>query len=318
LKLGGGGLLREFAVTVGVFDGVHGGHKAILDLLLSEARRHGLGSAAVTFDPHPDQVVRSRKVSLLTPIDERLELLRSYGLDEIKVLRFDEELRETPHEAFVREILVDELGCRFLAVGPEFALGRGRAGTAEALRDLGARLGFGFRQVDPVMIGDRRVSSTWIKEALQAGEIELASRLLGRHYKLKGAVVTGAGRGRTIGYPTANIALPSNKLVPGPGTYAGAVSVGGAIRPSAVNVGFRPTFRDSPSRGLTIEAHILDFERDVVGEPIELLMIARLRDERHFGDKEALAEQIALDVRDVRRMVGPEYLTEGSGPWRSR
>ncbi len=311
--------MRDMAVTVGVFDGVHRGHKAILDILVAEARRHGLGTAAVTFDPHPDEVVRSKVVPLLTTIDERVRLLREYGSGQVKVLAFDGMLRDTSHEVFVREVLVEDMRCKFLVVGPNFALGKGRAGTARALEDLAGRLGFGFRQADPVHVGSRRVSSTWIRDEIAAGRVELAAELLGRPYLLAGKVLTGAGRGRTIGFPTANLGLPPGKLPPGPGTYAGAVAVNESIRPAAVNIGFRPTFRDSPDGGLTIEAHILDFKGDIVGAEMELLMLARLRDERHFGDKDALADQIKRDVDQVRRIVGQEYLSGGRGaPWWGR
>ncbi len=304
------------AVTVGVFDGVHRGHRAILDLLIGEAKRRGLRTVAVTFDPHPDQVVRSKAVPLLTTIEERVELLKLCGAQDVKVLKFDSRLRETPHDVFVRKTLVEGLTCRLLVVGPSFALGKGRAGTAQALKDLGERLGFEFRQADPVVVDGRPVSSSWIRDEIGAGRIELAAELLGRPYRLKGEVVTGAGRGRSIGFPTANIGLPPGKLAPGPGTYAGAVSVGGAIRAAAVNIGFRPTFRDAPDRGLTIEAHILDFDARITGKPIELVMLARLRDERHFGDPGALARQIEQDVAEVRKIVGPRYLLKDSDLWR--
>ena len=307
--------MEASAVTVGVFDGVHRGHKAILDLLIGEARRRGIGTAAVTFDPHPDKVVRSRPVPLLTTIDERVELLTRCGVDQVRVLRFDGALRDTPHEVFVRDVLVKEVGCKLLVVGPSFAIGKGRAGTAQALRYLGGRLGFGFLQADPVMEENRPVSSTWVREAVVAGRMELAAQLLGRPYMLRGEVVSGAGRGREIGFPTANLDLPPDKLPPGPGTYAGAVHAREQTRPAAVNIGFRPTFRESPSRGLTIEAHILDFKADLAGERIELLVVARLRDERHFGDKTSLARQIAKDVAEARKIVGPEYLVRESRFW---
>jgi riboflavin kinase/FMN adenylyltransferase len=300
--------LKDYAVTVGVFDGVHRGHRSILDLVSAEAGRRGLLTAAVTFDPHPDQVVRAKEVPLLTTIDERVELLRQNGMDRVEVLKFDNDLRETPHEVFVKEFLLEKMRCRFLVVGPGFALGKGRAGTARAIADLGLELGFDSRQVDPVLVGDRPVSSSWIRELIKDGKIDEAGRLLGHPYSLRGEVVTGAGRGRQLGFPTANLGLPPGKLCPGPGTYAGAVWVRGTGRPAAVNIGYRPTFRDLPAGELTIEAHILDFKADLVGEQVDLLMLARLRDERHFGDKDALIEQIAVDVAQVRRIAGPEYL----------
>lgn len=300
--------MKGLAVTVGVFDGVHRGHRAILDLLVREARRRGLGTSAVTFDPHPDQVVRSKAPPLLTTVEERAELLTWYGMDEVRVLHFDGKLRDTPHETFVRDVLIDEMKCRYLVVGPRFALGRGRAGTASALDDLAARLGFGFKQADPVLVEGRRVSSTWIRSLIGEGQIEEAVSLLGRPYSLRGKVVTGAGRGRKLGVPTANLELPPHKLCPGPGTYAGVVWFKGEGRPAAVNIGYRPTFSDDDARELTIEAHLLDFRAAMVGEQMELQMLARLRDERHFANKAALVRQIELDIERVRGIVGPEYL----------
>jgi len=300
--------VKELAVTVGVFDGVHRGHMAILELLAREARWLGLGTAAITFDPHPDQVVRSKKVPLLTTIDERTKLLEECGVGEVKVLSFDGRLRDTPYEEFVRDYLVERMRCRFLVVGPNFALGRGRAGTASALSDLGARLGFDFRQAEPVIVEGRPVSSTWIRELVAAGDVEKAAELLGRPYSLTGKVVTGAGRGRKIGFPTANLELPPGKLSPGPGVYAGAVLFRGTVRPAAVNIGYRPTFKDDPVGKLTIEAHLLDLKADMVGAEVELRMVARLRDERHFANQEALAAQIRSDVEMVRRLVGPKEL----------
>jgi riboflavin kinase/FMN adenylyltransferase len=305
--------LKEHAVTVGVFDGVHRGHKSILDLVSAEARRRGIGAAAVTFDPHPDQVVRSKTVPLLTTIEERVELLKYCGMDRVEVLKFDYDLRETPHEVFVKRFLLKKMGCRFLVVGPGFALGKGRAGTASAIADLGAELDFDSRQADPVLVGGRPVSSSWIRELIKDGQIDEAAKLIGRPYSLKGEVVTGAGRGRKLGFPTANLGIPPGKLCPGPGTYAGVVWVRGTGRPAAVNIGYRPTFRDLPEGELTIEAHILDFKADLVGEQVVLLMLARLRDERHFGSKDALIKQIGLDVAQVRRIAGPEYLKEPPG-----
>jgi riboflavin kinase/FMN adenylyltransferase len=305
--------LREHAVTVGVFDGVHRGHRSILDIVSAEALRRGIDRAAVTFDPHPDQVVRAKTVPLLTTIEERVELLKQNGMDRVEVLEFDNDLRETPHEEFVRRFLVENLGCKYLVIGPGFALGKGRAGTSGAISDLGAEMGFESRQVDPVLVGGRPVSSSWIRELIRDGGIDEAARLLGRPYGLRGEVVTGAGRGRKLGFPTANLGLPKGKLCPGPGTYAGIVWVRGTWRPAAVNIGYRPTFRDLPAGELTIEAHILDFKADLVGERVDLLMLSRLRDERHFGSKEALMEQIEKDVAQVRRIAAPELENRPAG-----
>jgi riboflavin kinase/FMN adenylyltransferase len=172
------------------------------------------------------------------------------------------------------------------------------------LRDLGERLGFEFRQAEPVRVHGRQISSTWIREAVSDGQVELAAELLGRPYSLTGKVVRGSGRGRGLGYPTANLELPAIKLPPCPGVYAGLVLLRGKERPAAVNFGVRPTFFDLPEQGLIVEAHILDFKGDLRGEELEIKMLARLRNEKRFGGKEELIGQIAKDVEEVRRIVG--------------
>jgi len=294
----------RFAVTVGVFDGVHRGHHAILDLLRAEAERLNLKTAVVSFDPHPDLVLgKAEPVWLLTTVEERKALLGASGVDEVRILNFDADLRQTPPEAFVRRILVEEMGCRVLVVGPGFSLGKGRAGTAKVLRGLGEELGFDFKQAEPVSVRGRQISSTWIREVVGRGEVELAAELLGRPYSLAGLVTTGSGRGTGLGYPTANLELPAIKLPPKPGVYAGSVRIDGAERPAAVNVGVRPTFFDDPGKGLIVEAFILDFEADVTGEEIEIDMLERLRDEKRFSGKEELIRQIAKDVERVRRIM---------------
>jgi riboflavin kinase/FMN adenylyltransferase len=302
-----------FAVTVGVFDGVHRGHEAILGLLREEARRLSLRTAVVSFDPHPDLVLgKAEPVWLLTTVEERAALLRKHGIDRVRVLNFDAELRQTPHKTFVRRILVEEMGCRLLVVGPGFSLGKGRSGTAEVLRGLGSELGFEFRQAQPVSVRDRQISSTWIREAVSEGRVELAGELLGRPYSLTGPVVGGSGRGTGLGYPTANLKLPAIKLPPRPGVYAGSVWLEGKQRPAAVNVGVRPTFFDDPGKGLIVEAFVLDFDSDISGVELEIKLLSRLRDEKRFSGKEELIKQIAKDVDQVRR-VFKEDLAARSG-----
>jgi riboflavin kinase/FMN adenylyltransferase len=300
----GGKAVDGFAVTVGVFDGVHRGHEAILDLLRDGAKRLTLKTAVVSFDPHPDLVLgKAEPVWLLTTVKERAALLSKSGIDKVLVLNFDGELRQTPPEVFVRRILVEEMGCRLLVVGPGFSLGKGRSGTAEVLRRLGGEVGFDFRQAEPVTVRGRQISSTWIREAVSEGQVELAAELLGRPYSLTGKVAGGSGRGTGLGYPTANLEVPGIKLPPKPGVYAGSVWIQGKDRPAAVNVGVRPTFFDDPGKGLIVEAHILDFQADISGIELEIKMLARLRDEKRFSGKEELIRQITKDVKKVRKVV---------------
>lgn len=251
------------AVALGVFDGVHLGHRAILGLAVSHAGAAGMQSIACTFDPHPLEVLQPGRAPLpITTLDERLALIEGCGLDLAVVLPFTRELASMEPEAFVKDVLVTRLGARDVVVGFNHRFGRGARGDAAMLRSLGERLGFRTHVAEPLVVDGVAVSSTEIRAALQRGDLAMAGRLLGRAYTLSGSIAHGAGRGRTLGFPTANI-VPTRPVLVAPGVYACAAEVAGRKERSVVNVGVRPTFGET---ALAVEAYLLDFVGDLYGQ----------------------------------------------------
>jgi riboflavin kinase/FMN adenylyltransferase len=292
-------------LAVGTFDGVHRGHQALLAHARERARILGGQCAVLTFDPHPATVLTPESApSLLTTIDERLELFAQVGVDLAVVARFDEGTRRMSAEAWVNAltacIRMAEVVC-----GPSYAFGHDRRGNPDLLRRLGTRLGFQVWVVDPVEADGERVSSSRIRRALLAGQVLDAARLLGRWYSLRGTVTRGEGRGRDLGYPTANLQLPPLKLIPSAGIYAAYARPSVGEFASAVSIGTRPTFGPGP---LQVEAYVLNFSGTLYGSPLELRLAARLRDEVAFSTAEELVAQIASDVAAV-----PHALVEAAG-----
>ena len=291
---------RPSAVALGVFDGVHLGHRAILGAAVAHARAIGSPAVACTFDPHPLEVLQPDRGPLpITTLDERLELIAARGVDEAVVLAFTRELAAMEPEAFVKDVLVDRLDARQVVVGFNHRFGRGARGDAALLRELGARGGFGVDVIEPLTVDGVPVSSTAIRAALGRGDLEAAVRMLGRPYTLPGKVVAGAGRGRTLGFPTANIA-PDRPVLVAPGVYACTVEVADQPRRAVVNVGVRPTFDE---KTLAVEAHLLDFSGDLYGQTVRLMFRSRVREERRFSSVDALRAQIADDVETARRRL---------------
>jgi riboflavin kinase / FMN adenylyltransferase len=291
---------RPSAVALGVFDGVHLGHRAILGAAVAHARAIGSPAVACTFDPHPLEVLQPDRAPLaITTLDERLELIAACGVDEVVVLAFTRELAAMEPEAFVKDVLVDRLAARQVVVGFNHRFGRGARGDAALLRELGARGGFGVDVIEPLTVDGVPVSSTAIRAALGRGDLEAAVRMLGRPYTLPGKVVAGAGRGRTLGFPTANIA-PDRPVLVAPGVYACTVEVANQPRRAVVNVGVRPTFDE---KTLAVEAYLLDFSGDLYGQTVRLMFRSRVREERRFSSVDALRAQIADDVETARRRL---------------
>ena len=290
------------AVTVGNFDGVHRGHQALVKAALDRARAHHDVCLALTFDPHPAAVLNPDRAprSLLT-FAQKAELLAALGVDVLTVLPFTPATAALAPEDFAARILVGALRARSVVVGEGFRFGRARAGDVVALGRLGQQLGFEVVAVPAVLQDGHRVSSTRIRERLLAGDVAAAAVLLGRPYFVEGRVVRGDGRGRTLGIPTANLAV-ENEIAPKEGVYAARVTLpaGGPPRPAVANLGRRPTFG---GRDLTLEAHLLDFEGDLYGERLRLSFEARLRDEKGFPGREALVAQIHADVRAAREVL---------------
>jgi riboflavin kinase/FMN adenylyltransferase len=296
--------LRAPVATIGNFDGLHRGHRAILDRIRERARATGGESLLITFDPHPLTVLApERAPRMLTTRRQKLALLDESALDYVLVLPFTMELASVDAEAFVRDDLVEGLGVREIYVGANFNFGRGREGTADLLVRLCAGLGVRAEVVPEVRSLGSPISSSRIRRALLSGEVELARDLLGRPYAIEGKVVRGAGRGAGLGFPTANLQTP-NDLVPQDGVYVTLAAVEAAPRPSVTNIGTRPTFGAADR---VIETHLLDPPAgDLYDRPIELRFLARLRAELKFGSAAALVEQVRRDVERAREFFrGP-------------
>jgi riboflavin kinase/FMN adenylyltransferase len=293
------------AVAVGNLDGVHRGHQALVAAVLEEARVRRGTAAVLTFEPHPSRILSpERALTTLTTLDQKAEILSTLGIERVAVLEFTRALAALGAEEFAREILLGTLEARSVVVGSNFRFGRGRGGDAQALAALGQRLGFEVRVVEPVLDEGRPVSSTRIREAIESGAVDRAARMLGRSYFLDGRVVEGDRRGRTLGFPTANLE-PENATLPARGVYAcWCRPLEGPppreLRPAAVNVGRRPTFEGERT---TVEAHLLDFSGDLYGRRLRLEFVERLRPEQRFAGPEALRAQIQADVLQARAVL---------------
>jgi riboflavin kinase/FMN adenylyltransferase len=297
------------AVTIGFFDGLHLGHRVVIGEARRLAAELGARSAVVTFDCHPAAVVRPESApKLLTDLDQRLELLATTGIDYAVVVHFDEARSLESAEDFVRHELVDCLGARAVIVGGDFHFGHGRKGDVALLERMGAEHGFevdGIQLVASGSEGARSVSSTAIRDALAAGDIDGANRMLGRPHEVRGIVQPGDQRGRELGFPTANVAVPDDIQLPADGIYAGwYVRPDGTEHPAAISLGRRPTFYEDQPYSL-LEAHLLDFSGDLYGEGASVRFVAHLRGEKRFDAVEALVEQIGRDVTRVREVLSP-------------
>jgi riboflavin kinase / FMN adenylyltransferase len=287
-------------LALGNFDGLHRGHMKIIDRVRRRAGERGGTPAAMTFEPHPPRVVRPDKAPplLMTPA-QKVEALARSGMQGVAVVRFTPDLSRWEPEAFVRTVLVEWLRVVEVWVGANFLFGHDRAGNFSVMRSLGARYGFRAEKIDPVRYKDFVVSSTRVRRLVSEGRVDEAGALLGHHYFIDGEVVRGAGRGRDLGFPSANLRT-DNELPPPPGVYATTATVGDIVHASVTNIGMRPTFNDVECP--VIEVHIFDFDRDLYGERIRLSFLQRLRDERAFPDVDALRAQIDADCRGARRL----------------
>ncbi|HEY7289597.1 MAG TPA: bifunctional riboflavin kinase/FAD synthetase [Vicinamibacterales bacterium] len=289
-------------LALGNFDGVHRGHRKILERVRRVASEHGTSAVAMTFDPHPPRIVRPDKAPpLLMTHAQKLEALAETGLQGAAIVRFTPELSHWDPETFVRNVLVDWLHVSEVWVGANFLFGHERAGNFTMLRTLGARYGFKAEKIDPVRYKDFVVSSTRVRRLVSEGRVDEAGALLGHQYFIDGTVVHGDHRGRTIGFPTANLCT-ENELLPPHGVYATTTRIDGIVYPSITNVGVRPTV-DASGR-TTIETHIFNLDRDLYGRRLRLGFVQRLRDERAFESIDALRQQIETDCRDARVLFG--------------
>jgi riboflavin kinase/FMN adenylyltransferase len=292
------GLDRDTALTIGVFDGVHRGHLYLLDTLRERAATRGLVAGVITLHPHPALVFDPRAgIAYLSSLEERVRLLRESGVDFALPLTFTPEVAHLSAAEFVAA-LRERLRLRFLLVGPDFALGRGRQGDATTLAEIGRQIGFEVEPLPPLVENGIVVSSSAIRAALEAGDIDTVNDLLGRPFSLHGPIVRGVERGRVIGFPTANVAIGSGLALPPFGVYVTRAWVDGAGYPSVTNIGRRPTF-DNGER--TVEVHIMDFDSDLYGKEVRVDVLKRLRGEVRFEGAEALSEQIRRDVVAARQ-----------------
>lgn len=290
----------DTAVTIGVFDGVHVGHRQVISDLITLAASSRLSPAIVTFNPHPLSILApERAPKMLTSVDQRIDQFRQLGVEFVGVLDFPD-IRHLLASQFCEEVLFRALRAKRVVVGADFRFGRDRGGDAKLLADEGERLGFEVSVVDLFGYRDGVVSSTRIRQLLSDGRVEEAAALLGRPYELAGPVVEGEKRGGSIGFPTANIAITPERQLPGRGVYAGQAVAGDEIHLAAINVGTRPTF---DGQGTTIEAYLLDYSGDLYGRLLAIDFRARLRDELRFDGVEALTSQIRRDVERVREVL---------------
>jgi len=290
---------QDTLISVGVFDGVHLGHQRLLTHLRDEARNKNLLSCVVTFKSHPEVVLSENKLLWLNDLETRIELIRGLGIDIVVVLPFNVELASLTAKRFV-ELLKQHLRMRGLIVGPDFALGKGREGDAEKLKLLGKEMDFSFEVIPVVIIDGLVVSSSTIRQALAAGDMNKVRKLIGRYFSLRGVVVTGDRRGRSLGFPTANLDLGPDQALPADGIYATITHTDDNSLPSVTNIGIRPTFNEKKR---LVETYILDFQGDLLGQKIAVDLVDRLRGEKRFNTVDELKAQIVKDVEQSRKIL---------------
>jgi riboflavin kinase / FMN adenylyltransferase len=288
-------------VTIGNFDGVHRGHQVLLRRAVDAAHDLQVRPVAVTFHPHPAAILRpGAEPPALQPVEDRVHHLLEAGVDLVLVLPFTRELASLGPHVFVEQVLVDRLRAVQVIVGSNFRFGRKASGNVVTLNDAGATYGFHTEAVTLLDLDGIPISSTAVRDHLDRGDVAWANRALGRTFSLAGEVVPGDGRGRTIGVPTANLAVPDEQLVPANGVYAGHAEIDDERFPCVTNVGVRPTF-DGQTR--TVEVHLLDAERDLYGRHLRVGFAHRLRDERRFADVDELVARIRADIDDARELL---------------
>lgn len=293
--------IQDAWLTIGVYDGIHRGHQEILRQLVSGAHAKGAPAVLLTFDPHPAVVLAGRDIKLLTTPEERAELASELGVDLVITHPFDPGVSGmSAHEFMAR--LKEHLGLSHLLIGYDFALGRNREGNAGRLRELGGEMGYSLQVIEAVGDESGVISSTEIRKLISLGSVEAAASLLGRPYSLSGPVVHGDGRGKRINIPTANLRIPASKLLPANGIYACRARVGPDWFAAATNIGYNPTFTPDKNTA-SVEAHILDFDRDLYGEVLTLEFISRLRNEMRFDTVDELLAQIHADIGQTRRLI---------------
>jgi riboflavin kinase/FMN adenylyltransferase len=297
--------LNGCELTIGSFDGVHRGHQALVTSMSSAAGEAGLPTAVLNFYPHPAVVLRGRRPAFYISLpEERAALLGEMGISYVITQRFTQALSQMSADAFLK-LLMKHLSLRRLWIGENFALGHRREGNPLFLEKAGKRMGFELVVVPPVLVDGEVVSSTRVREALRSGDVARAATYLGRAFTLPGVIVHGSDRGKSLGFPTANLSIWRERACPGPGVYACLAEVDGQRWKAVTNIGVRPTFDNDHGR-TQVEAHLLDYDGDLYGKVMRLTFYERLRDEQRFADPAALIRQITRDVRLARQRLTQE------------
>jgi riboflavin kinase / FMN adenylyltransferase len=303
-ELAGFSLCRDSIITIGVFDGVHLGHKYLIKTLKELAAQQGLYPVIITFDKHPQEILNpeSNPPFLTDPLEKK-HLLKAEGVDQVILLPFNRGIADIEAEEFIR-ILISKLRMKSIVIGPDFALGKGARGNINAIRQLGDELNFSVTVVPPIKIDDEIISSTSIRTALSEGKVRKVRQFLGRPFSLHGHIVHGHGRGAGIvGFPTVNLKIRSGQALPGDGVYATTASIHNTVLPSVTNVGNNPTFQDKEK---SIESYLIDFQANLYNQEFKIDFIEKLRDEIKFTSAEKLADQIIKDVNEARSILNIE------------
>lgn len=291
-------------ITVGTFDGVHAGHRAIIDTVVDKADERDARSVLVTFDPHPRDIINpgDAGIKLLTTLQERCEILEELGIDTMVVIPFDRDFSLLSSEEFIRDIIYDKIGVSEFVIGYDHQFGRNREGTIETIEQIGEELGFDSYVVSKREVGEKTVSSTAIRNAIsEEGNVEEAAKFLQRPYRLNGTVIHGDKRGKAIGFPTANIKPEhSNKIIPQNGVYAVKVRINGDWYNGMMNIGIRPTFDGDVQ---TLEVHLFEFDEEIYGKEIQVRFFSRIRDEKKFDGKEELIAQLREDEKRSKELL---------------
>ena len=288
-------------LAIGVFDGVHLGHQAVISTSAQHARAANGTPIVVTFDPHPEKVLRPKTAPhLLTATPHKIALIRDLGVAHLLIITFDKQFAATEPEEFVHELMEHSKSLREICVGHEWSFGKNRRGNLKLLNQFGARFDFGVVGIPPVTVNGKLVSSTTIRQAVETGDLAKAAQMLGREYTVLGTVVSGDNRGKKIGFPTANLSAHNEQFPPN-GVYFAEAKLEGVIYPGVVNLGYRPTVDTRKSERI-LEIHLFDFDHDIYGKDLEVRFIRYLRPETKFESVEALVRQIGLDVKQARKL----------------
>jgi len=288
-------------LAIGVFDGVHLGHQAVISTSAQHARAANGTPIVVTFDPHPEKVLRPKTAPhLLTATPHKIALIRDLGVAHLLIITFDKQFAATEPEEFVHELVEHSKSLREICVGHEWSFGKNRRGNLKLLNQFGARFDFGVVGIPPVTVNGELVSSTTIRKAVETGDLAKAAQMLGREYTVLGTVVSGDNRGKKIGFPTANLSAHNEQFPPN-GVYFAEAKLEGVIYPGVVNLGYRPTVDTRKSERI-LEIHLFDFDHDIYGKDLEVRFIRYLRPEKKFESVEALVRQIGLDVKQARKL----------------